>query len=366
MDLASVCLLTPRCTLLDRSLTLGIGTWNSLGQQLTEEKILHALDSLAASNIHIANFIVDDNWQSIDYKGQTQFDHGWVDFEADPQSFPRGLKATISHIRESHPNIQHIAVWHALLGYWGGIAPDGRLAKAYRTLELSREEDGLPLGGTMTVVHEDDVPRFYGDFYNFLADAGIDAVKTDAQFMVDTWSSPKARRSLLVTYLDTWSLAAYRHFRMRAVACMSLFPQWLFHLPLSSSPRPSYPVRSSDDFFPDEPASHAWHVWANAHNCLLLRPLGVLPDWDMFQSAHEYAGFHAAARCISGGPVYITDAPGEHDVDIIRQLSGRTPSGKTVVFRPSVVARAMSPFVGYEDNTLLKVGCYHGEYTVQA
>jgi raffinose synthase len=44
------------------------------------------------------------------------------------------------------------------------------------------------------------------------------------------------------------------------------------------------------------------------------------PDWDMFQSAHAWGAFHAAARALSGGPVYVSDKPGEHDFALLRKL----------------------------------------------
>ena len=47
------------------------------------------------------------------------------------------------------------------------------------------------------------------------------------------------------------------------------------------------------------------HVFANAHSALFVQHLNVLPDWDMFQTSHAYSGFHAAARCVSGGPIVI-------------------------------------------------------------
>jgi alpha-galactosidase len=95
---------------------VSLGTWNALGQRLTDQKVFDAVDKLAESNINISCLIIDDNWQNIDYRGDGQFQYGWNGFEAEPKAFPQGLKATISHIREKHPNIQHIAVWHALLG----------------------------------------------------------------------------------------------------------------------------------------------------------------------------------------------------------------------------------------------------------
>jgi hypothetical protein len=92
------------------------------------------------------------------------------------------LKHTVSRIREKHPSIQHIAVWHAILGYWGGLAPDGKIAQTYKTVDVVREDAerrNLPLGGKLTAVAKEDVARFYDDFYRFLSSCGIDAVKTE-------------------------------------------------------------------------------------------------------------------------------------------------------------------------------------------
>lgn len=97
-------------------LTRFIGTWNALGQRLTDEKVFNAVDKLAENDIKVSSLIIDDNWQTIDYRGHGQFQHGWCEFEAEPKAFPQGLKATVAHIRQKHPHIQHIAVWHALLG----------------------------------------------------------------------------------------------------------------------------------------------------------------------------------------------------------------------------------------------------------
>ncbi|ODA76083.1 hypothetical protein RJ55_08366 [Drechmeria coniospora] len=321
---------------------LGYCTWNGLGQKLTDGKILDAVKRLSDHGINITSLIIDDNWQSIDFKGDGQFQYAWLDFEAERKAFPDGLKAMVSRLRQQHPGLQHIAVWHALLGYWGGISPTGRIGQAYKTVEVVREESkrrNLPLGGRMTIVAKEDVEKFYDDFYRFLIDAGIDGVKTDAQFMIDTWAGAEARRELINTYLD--------------------FPQAMFRSQMLQN-RPPLLVRNSDDFFPEIPASHPWHVWANAHNSIFMQYLNVLPDWDMFQTVHSYSEFHAAARCVSGGPIYITDVPGEHNMELIRQMTGITPRGATVIFRPSVVGKSIAPYTGYDDNLLLKVGSYHG------
>ena len=317
---------------------------------------------MAKNDIHISSLIIDDNWQDIDHSGKSQYHHGWNAFEAQPTAFPKGLKDTVSQIRAIHPSIKHVAVWHALLGYWGGISPNGKLAQTYKTIEVTRENTpkrDIDLEGPMTVIASEDVSRFYGDFYRFLSSCGIDGVKTDVQFMLDTLVSAKHRRELTSTYLDAWSIAILKHFSSRAISCMSQAPQIIFHQQLPRN-RPALLVRNSDDFFPHVPASHPWHIWANAHNSLLTQHLNLLPDWDMFQTIHEYSGAHAAARCLSGGPIYITDAPGDYNHVIIEQITGRTPRGNTVIFRPSVVGKSIDHYVSYHDEVILKIGSYHG------
>ncbi|CAN0571990.1 unnamed protein product, partial [Ectocarpus sp. 12 AP-2014] len=81
-------------------------------------------------------------------------------------------------------------------------------------------------------------------------------------------------------------------------------------------------IRGSDDFYPREDLSHGPHLYSNSFNALLLSNLGV-QDWDMFQTGlggSNPSWFHAAARAISGGPVYVSDRPGQHNADILRKL----------------------------------------------
>lgn len=348
------------------------GTWNALGQDLTHEKITSTLNGLSANGINITSLIIDDGWQDVDSRGPTQWQHGWKDFEAKPDAFPSGLKGLVSEIRASHKNIQHIAVWHSLLGYWAGLtpAPAGRLATRYPTTVVAREPttpDQMPLDNAMTVIHPSSISQFYTDFYTFLSASGITGVKTDSQYLLDALSTASSRRALTTPTLLAWSTACTAHFPSApAISCMSLTPQLLFH----PTPSPTHTVilRNSDDYFPAVPSSHPWHVFSNAHNALLTLHLPrALPDWDMFQSAHPlYGAYHAAARCVSGGPVYVTDAPGEHDVGVLAQVVATTPRGRTVVLRPGVGGRAVDVYGRFEGRGFCKVGGYHGRAGVGA
>ena len=339
--------------------SLAYCTWNSLGQALTQEKIMSGLDSLVANNIHISTLIIDDNWQSLDghQESTSQFQRGWKDFEATTDCFPSGLKAGIATIRAKYPQIRDIAVWHALLGYWGGVSPDGNLAKTYKITEVEKQP-GVA-GGTMFAIDPSDAHRMYDDFYTFLSSCGVTGVKTDAQFMLDLLASTPDRAAFTTTYQSAWTQAHLRHFGGKAISCMSQIPQILFRSFLPTF-TPRILLRNSDDFFPDIPASHPWHVFCNAHNALFVQHLNVLPDWDMFQTSHPYSGFHAASRCVSGGPIYITDTPGQHNVKLIQEMTATNVRGESVILRPSNVGKTVAIYDNYNDGAVLKVGTWNG------
>lgn len=78
-------------------------------------------------------------------------------------------------------------------------------------------------------------------------------------------------------------------------------------------------VRASDDFYPKDMAAQTVHLVSCAYNSVMLGEIAT-SDWDMFHSKHPFAGMHAAARAISGGPVYVSDSPGNHDADLLARL----------------------------------------------
>lgn len=91
-------------------------------------------------------------------------------------------------------------------------------------------------------------------------------------------------------------------------------------------------ARASDDFYPRDNASSHPHVAACAFNSVFLAGL-VQPDWDMFHSRHPAAMLHATARAVSGGAVYVSDYPGNHDFDLLHRL----------VLEDGTVLRALLP-----------------------
>lgn len=87
--------------------------------------------------------------------------------------------------------------------------------------------------------------------------------------------------------------------------------------------------------------------------------LNVLPDWDMFQTDHLWSTFHGAARCLSGGPIYITDIPGKHDVSLIHQITATTIDGRSIILRPDTIGRTSEIYVAHAEARLLRVETNH-------
>ncbi|KOS19596.1 hypothetical protein ESCO_000279 [Escovopsis weberi] len=94
---------------------------------------------------------------------------------------------------------------------------------SYKTTTVARREGDHPdmaLGDTITMVAKDDVLRLYQDFYQFLADCGIDGAKVDAQYMLDMLKDAPDRRDLTNAYLDAWSIASLKHFNFKTISCI--------------------------------------------------------------------------------------------------------------------------------------------------
>jgi Raffinose synthase or seed imbibition protein Sip1 len=95
------------------------------------------------------------------------------------------------------------------------------------------------------------------------------------------------------------------------------------------------PMRSSDDYFPHIPGSHAYHIYTNIVASQFLSCFSI-PDFDMFQT-HAFVGgdtnlppqggFHGSLRALGNGPVTITDVMNHCDKDVFMKLAGKGKHG---------------------------------------
>ncbi|XP_044464769.1 probable galactinol--sucrose galactosyltransferase 6 [Mangifera indica] len=317
-------------------------TWDAFYQEVTQEGVEAGLEGLAASGTPPKFVIIDDGWQSVsgDYNIGSSTD------EKDKKQQPLlrltgikenekfrnkedptvGIKNIVSIAKQKH-GLKYVYVWHAITGYWGGVRPGVKGMEEYESLmryprvsqgvvenEPTWKSDAMAIQG-LGLVNPKNVYKFYNELHGYLASAGVDGVKVDVQCILETLGAGLGGRvELTRQYHQALDASVARNFPDNGcIACMSHNTDALY------CSKQTALVRASDDFYPREPTSQTIHIAAVAYNSVFLGEI-MQPDWDMFHSLHPAAEFHGSARAISGGPIYVSDAPGKHNFELLKKL----------------------------------------------
>ena len=157
----------------------GLVQLGCLYREVSEAGILQKAQELRAKQVPVRWFVIDDGWL------QTREDQ-LTSLRPDPAKFPRGFKPLVQDLKRDF-SIDWVGVWHALAGFWSGIAPDSEAAAQERGA-LCRTAGGTllpsPVGGE----------RFYRDWYDLLRREGIRFVKVDGQSSTANYFENTSRR----------------------------------------------------------------------------------------------------------------------------------------------------------------------------
>jgi len=301
---------------------LGWCTWNAFYHQVTHDKVLEGLRSFAEGGIRPGFVILDDGWQEATTYGFLEEDSFLAGLRENREKFPEGLGATVKAAKETY-GVRDFLVWQTFQGYWRGIDPESTELAKYPTYR-SKGRSNRPLNDQFAhwapfdynVIRPEAIADFYNDYHGWLASQGVTGVKVDNQSHLEFMTYGLGPLTeVMGAYRRALESSVDRHFGTASIVnCMSLGADVIFQAASSMV------TRNSNDFFPDRPESHREHLVNNAYSSLMTAQL-VQPDWDMFQSGHEWGSFHAAARVISGGPVYASDKPGEHDFELLSRVA---------------------------------------------
>ncbi|CAN0114655.1 unnamed protein product [Ectocarpus sp. 12 AP-2014] len=341
--------------------SFGWCTWDSFYTMVTPEGVLEGLSTLHEGGVRPRWVVIDDGWQRTtndDALNTEQWDERLVGLEANKRFRLRfdekgklllDLGDTVGKMKRDF-GVERVLAWHAMTGYWAGVEPEASEMVPFEPIvakllapegirevdpEMQPELDQKRFG----MVRLGNVEAFYRAYHGYLRDNGVDGVKVDAQSILDCMGVGNGGVPVVTkAYHEGLVQSAQATFKegdrpAALIHCMCHAPSVLFHIACVSEDR--VVIRGSDDFYPREDLSHGPHLYSNSFNALLLSNLGV-QDWDMFQTGLGGTGdaagaaglseganpswFHAAARAISGGPVYVSDRPGQHNADILRKL----------------------------------------------
>ncbi len=295
-------------------------TWNSFYEEVSADKVRAGLASFAAGSVEPRFIILDDGWQ--DYKKMPGGENRLVSLAPNQARFGGDLRPTVRLAKEQF-KVRTFLVWHAFLGYWGGL--DGAALPGYGVRESGRSFGPAIIemhsnlntqwwGHLVGVVAPDKIGKFYHDYHRRLKDQGVDGVKVDSQSMIEGVAAGFGGRVAITrAYRKALESSVAKYFDGRLINCMANAMETYYCSPRSTL------MRTSIDFWPNRPETHGQHLYCNAQVGLWFGEF-MQPDWDMFQSAHPMGSFHAAGRAVSGGPVYVSDTPEAHDFPLLRKL----------------------------------------------
>ena len=320
---------------------LGWCSWEHFKGRIDEANLLGAVDGIEASGLPIRYVLVDD--------GHTSTKRGAIDsFQPKADKFPNGWAPLLA--RRKADRVRWMGLWHDFKGYQAGIAPDNDFGEA-----LNQHFDKLSDTSLTVRNNPESALAFYRAFMGSVKAHGFDFVKTDFQSAQLARLAGKVDNAVERCAGNSQAFeTALEELGLGLINC-----NW--HNPANfHNCRASSVGRCSIDYSKGSVASAKRHLLQSYANILWLGQL-AWGDHDMFHSSHQGVGrIMAVSKAMSGGPVYLSDAPQDFVADVItplcyadgsllRPLAPAAPLPDSIVVDPlkeAVPYRVVAPLAG--------------------
>lgn len=336
-------------------------TWDAFYLKVHPQGVWEGVQGLVDGGCPPGLVLIDDGWQSIrhdddpisDQEGMNrtaageqmpcrlikfQENYKFRDYvspkSSGPTALSKGMGAFVRDLKDEFKSVDYVYVWHALCGYWGGLRPkvpclpesNVIAPKLSPGLKLTMEDLAVDkiVNNGVGLVPPEKVDQLYEGLHSHLESVGIDGVKVDVIHLLEMLCEEYGGRvELAKAYYKALTDSIKKHFKGNGVIasmehCNDFMLLGTEAIALG---------RVGDDFWCTDPSGDPngtfWlqgcHMVHCAYNSLWMGNF-IHPDWDMFQSTHPCAEFHAASRAISGGPIYVSDSVGKHNFQLLKSL----------------------------------------------
>jgi raffinose synthase len=314
---------------------IGWCSWNAsdLGKNLNEAMLLSNIESYTKNNFQLGWVLIDDGWfTSLDGKLQS--------LEPNSEKFPNGFKPVVDKLKNDY-HIRNVGVWHTLNGLWNGIDRESPLGKYYAKDLFSWTQKARPDLATapsrtyyFIKPESDSLLGFYRHWHKYFRSQHLDFVKVDNQLVVERMALNNYPIFTLSEKMHAaLNTSVKENFNGGVINCMDMTADAYLNFGSTAV------ARTSEDYFPYKPnedynlehGNAAAHIVQAMYNSIYFSQM-VYPDFDMFESSSPNGEYHAIARAINNGPIYITDAVGAQKFGILRALvysDGRTIHSET-------------------------------------
>lgn len=292
---------------------LGWCTWEHYHYDIDETKILKDLETIEASGLPIRYVLIDDGHLA-------NTNRQLRSFVPDKERFPNAWEKIMAH--KTDTGIKWFGLWYALSGYWEGIAPDNDFPEeVQKTL--------YPTNGRLLPGRDiGSINAFYQHYVRSLKNYGFDFLKVDNQaYTLPLYMGGEKAVSSARTCNEALEQSTHEE-GIGLINCMAQNVINTDHTKYSNATRVSIDYKK---YNMDMAKPHLFQSYANT----LLLGHTVWPDHDMFHSSDTICGsLMARSKAISGGPVYLSDAPEDFIAENILPLVDE--AGK--IFRPAAPA----------------------------
>ncbi|XP_057983862.1 galactinol--sucrose galactosyltransferase [Malania oleifera] len=332
-------------------------TWDAFYLTVHPQGVWEGVRGLVEGGCPPGLVLIDDGWQSISHdeddpssglEGMNRTSAGeqmpcrlikfqenykFRDYESS-RARGNGMGAFVGDLKDEFKSVEYVYVWHALCGYWGGLRPNmpglpaatvvrPKLSPGLETTMEDLAVDKIVNNG-VGLVPPEVADQMYEGVHSRLESVGIDGVKVDVIHLLEMLCEEYGGRvELAKAYYKAITSSVRKHFKGNGViASMEHCNDFM----LLGTEAISL-GRVGDDFWCTDPSGDPngtfWlqgcHMVHCAYNSLWMGNF-IHPDWDMFQSTHPCAEFHAASRAVSGGPIYVSDSVGKHNFQLLKSL----------------------------------------------
>ena len=189
--------------------------------------------------------------------------------------------------------VETFLVWHAMVGYWGGV--DGKALPGYEVRTERRDwSPGIlsyypnmneKWGNQVGVIPPEEIYRFFQDYHRHLRLQGVDGVKVDNQAVLEAVAKGSGGRvAMMRQYHEALEGSVQAHFQGNLINCMSNANEMIYSA-LSSTL-----MRSSIDF------------WPNIREFTRHPPVCQRPGWNVVWRIHSTRLGYVPVRSPNGCP----------------------------------------------------------------
>ncbi len=287
---------------------LGWCTWEEYKKSIDARIVLDDLAKLRKGTLPVRYAIVDDGHLSADRDTTGGKANRLSSFRPN-EKFPDGF-APILAMRDT-ATMRWFGLWHNMNGYWGGFSPRNDFGERVNAAMRTIEKTGM-------YVPKNDpgsIATVYGAFLGRAADDGFDFLKVDWQaanlYQLNHSENAAAQAFATSRVVDD---IAHERFSDGMINCMAMNNVVLLNTRYTNVTRVSIDYKLGNPFMAKE---HLLQSYANA----LHMGQTVWGDHDMFHSSDPVCGrVMALSKALSGGPVYLSDAPERIDAGMVRPL----------------------------------------------